>query len=109
MKVVALPEVRQYLKELIQVLFEQEYFSFEETAAKYVEDLFGDIKESLPVRSKRLAPAYFGRYGNNMYYCTFRKSKRTQWYVFFNIYSDNGELIYLVRYISNNHMVAQLL
>lgn len=108
-RVLVLPEVRQYLRELIEILFDHEYFGFEETAVKYVEDLFEDIKVLLPTRSKRLAPAYFSRYGKDMYYCTFKKSKRTQWYVFFNIYSENGELLYLIRYISNNHMVARLL
>jgi hypothetical protein len=44
-----------------------------------------------------------------MFYATFKKNKSTQWYVFFNIYADNGEAIYLVRYISNNHMIAQFL
>lgn len=40
-------------------------------------------------------------------YATFRKSRNTQWYVFFNIYRQNGETIYLIRYISNNHVNAQ--
>lgn len=31
MKVVALPEVREYLMELINILYEKEYFGFEET------------------------------------------------------------------------------
>ena len=39
MKIVALPEVRKYLKELIQILYEKEYFGFEAYAQKYVEDL----------------------------------------------------------------------
>lgn len=33
----------------------------------------------------------------------------TQWYVFFTKYQDNGETIYLVRYISNNHVIAKYL
>jgi len=33
-KVVALPEVRYYLKELIQILYEKDYFGFEESAIK---------------------------------------------------------------------------
>ena len=38
MKVIALPEVREYLMELIQILYKKEYFGFEENAQKYVED-----------------------------------------------------------------------
>lgn len=109
MKVLALPEVRQYFNELSQILYEKDYFSYPETSEKYVEDLFEDIKTTLPNRQKRYAPPYFERYGKRMYYAVFKKSKHTHWYVFFNIYDDNGELIYLVRYISNNHVSAQLL
>ena len=107
MRVLVLPEVRQYLSELIWVLFDNDYFGFLESAEDYVESLFEDIKTTLPNRQKRPAPPYFQRYGKNMFYATFRKSKHTQWYVFFNIYEKNGELTYVVRYISNNHVVAK--
>ena len=108
MKVLALPEVRLYLKEIAQTLYQEDYFGFEETAIKYVEDLFNDIKTTLPARHKMLAPPYFERYGNRMYYSIFRKNKTTQWYVFFTIYKDKeDEIVYLVRYISNNHVIAQ--
>ena len=107
MKIVTLPEVRKYLKELIQILYEKEYFGFEAYAQKYVEDLFHDILTNLPYKLKKPAPPYFKRYGTKMLYATFRKSRNTQWYVFFNIYRQNGETIYLIRYISNNHVDAQ--
>ena len=48
MKVIALPEVREYLMELIQILYKKEYFGFEENAQKYVEELIFDIKNNLP-------------------------------------------------------------
>jgi len=44
-----------------------------------------------------------------MFYSVFKKSNRTQWYVFFSLYADGGEVTYLVRYMSNNHMIAQFL
>lgn len=109
MKVVALPEVRLYLKELIQILYDKDYFSFEDSAIQYVEELLHDIQTSLPIRVKRPAPIYFNRYGNNMYYAIFKKNKQTQWYVFFNIYSEDDETIYLIRFISNNHVISQVL
>ena len=46
MKVIALPEVREYLMELINILYEKEYFGFEENAQKYVEELFFDISNN---------------------------------------------------------------
>lgn len=109
MKVLFLPEVRMYFQELQDILFEKEYFGFEESAVQYVRDLIFDIEASLPERLSKIAPPYFDRYGKGMKYATFRKNKHTQWYVFFNKYRENGEVIYLVRYISNNHMIAQYL
>jgi hypothetical protein len=109
MKVLFLPEVRQYFQELENVLFEKEYFGFEEFAVLYVRELILDIENSLPVRMSKKASAYFNKYGRDMYYCSFRKNKQTQWYVFFIKYKEDGETIYLVRYISNNHMIAKFL
>lgn len=109
MKIVALPEVGKYLKELIQILYEKEYFGFEAYAQKYVEDLFHDILTNLPYKLKKPAPPYFKRYGTKMLYATFRKNKTTQWYVFFSVYRKKGETIFVIRYISNNHMVSQYL
>jgi hypothetical protein len=111
MKVLALPEVRQYLYELSLILHEKGYFSYLDSSERYVEELFTDIKMTLPNRLRRHAPPYFERYGKDMYYAIFRKNKQTQWYVFFTIYESEGkeDIIYLVRYISNNHVIAQYL
>lgn len=109
MKVLFLPEVRMYFQELQNILFEKEYFGFEESAVQYVRDLIFDIEATLPERVSKIAPPYFNRYGKELRYASFRKNRNTQWYVFFNKYRENGEVIYLVRYISNNHMIAQYL
>lgn len=82
MKVLFLPEVRQYFKELEDILFEKEYFGFEDSAVQYVRELIFDIENSLPARMEKKAPPYFNRYGKNMCYASFRKNKATQWYVF---------------------------
>ena len=107
MKIIALPKVLQYLEDLKDILFEKEYFGFEDTAQKYVDDLFLDIKTTLPIKLKRPAPPFFDRYGKGMYYAVFPKNKRTSWYVFFRIYLENGQEIYQIRYIGNNHMISQ--
>lgn len=75
MKVIALPEVREYLMELIQILYKKEYFGFEENAQKYVEELIFDIKNNLPLKLNKPAPPYFDRYGKKMLYATFRKNR----------------------------------
>jgi hypothetical protein len=107
MKVLATPEVRLYLKELSRLLYEKDYFGYLDYAEKYVEELFSDIKNSLPIRPCRPAPPYFDKYGRDMWYATFRKNRRTVWYAFFSRYDDNGETVWLVRHIDNNHVVAQ--
>jgi len=111
MKVIALPEVQQYLKKLKKIFFEKEYFGFEDTAQKYVDELFNDIVTTLSIRPHRPAPKRFDKYGKNMKYAIFRagKNKRTTWYAFFKTYQEHGETIYLVCYIANNHSVAQYL
>ena len=81
MKVLFLPEVRQYLKELQEILFEKEYFGFEEAAVQYVRDLIFDIEETLPIRASKEAPAYFNRYGGGMRYAVFRNNRHTQRYI----------------------------
>ena len=79
------------------------------SAVQYVRDLIFAIEDTLPVRMHKAAPSYFDRYGRNMQYAVFRKNAHTQWYVFFNTYRVDDEAVFLVRYISNNHMIAQYL
>ena len=110
MNVWALPEVIEELENLMDILYENGYFSFEQASIDYIVDLFEDIKEKLPTRLKKKAPKYFENlYGKGLYYAVFPRSKRTQWYVFFRMYKKDGELHYQVRSISNNHTVAQFL
>ena len=109
MQVILLPEVLKYIEDLATILYEKEYFGFEETSLKYVLELYDDITTHLPEKQHNPAPEYFDKYGEDMEYASFKKNKRTTWYVFFEIYEDNGEIIYLVRYIANNHTVAQYL
>lgn len=108
-QVLALPEVRDYFSELIRVLYEKDYFSFESDAIAYVTDLFSDIEQNLPTKTRKPVPSYFERYGKDMFYTSFKKNKHTQWFVFFNIYTDSLLDIrtFLIRYVSNNHVIAR--
>jgi hypothetical protein len=109
MRVILLPEVLEYLENLAEILYEKGYLSFEETATKYVLELYDEIIATLPTRPSRPAPPYFDKLGKDMYYATFRKNRQTVWYVFFTRYDADGETVYLVRHIANNHTVAQYL
>ena len=108
MKVYTIPEVKLYFNDLITILYEKEYFGYEATAKKYVDELVDDILTNLPTKTKKTAPKHFtDRYGKGLYYTTFTKNKRTQWYAFFRIYQMDGEIYYQVRHIENNHTAAQ--
>jgi len=107
MRVIVTPEVYEFLENLVIILYEQGYFGLEENARKYVNELYDDITQTLPTRPKKPAPPYFDKYGDGMYYSVFKKNRRTSWYAFFRMYQKDGELYYQVRYIANNHTVAQ--
>ena len=107
MQVILLSKVLDYLEDLSIILYEKEYFSFEKTASKYVTKLYDQIVSTLPIRHHKPAPKYFDKYGKNMKYAAFKKNRRTTWYTFFKTYNKDGETYYLVRYIANNHTVAQ--
>ena len=109
MKVLILPEIRQYLKELSYILYEKGYFSFLDSSEEYVEELFISIKTTLPIRLHKPAPKHFDKYGKDLHYATFKKSNRTTWYAFFTKHRQNEDIVYLVRYISNNHVIGQFL
>ena len=109
MNVIILPKVLEYLDSLVFILFEKEYFGFLETSINYVDELIDEIKTTLPICLHKPAPKYFDKYGKGMKYAVFRKSRCTAWYAFFKKYEKDGETIYLVRYIANNHTIAQYL
>ena len=109
MKVLFLPKVQKYYDALEQILYEKGYFSFPESSKKYVKDLVDDIQANLPIKRHQPAPCHFDKHGKGMKYASFKKNKHTTWYVFFKTYEENGEEIYLVRYIANNHTAAQYL
>jgi len=107
MKVIALRNVVAYLEDLIQVLYKEEYFGYKEEARNYVKELYAEIEKTLPMHLHKPAPEYFEKYGKGMYYAVFKKNKRTSWYVFFRMYRKENEVIYQIRYIANNHIIAQ--
>jgi hypothetical protein len=109
MKVIILPKVLDYLNELVYILYEKHYFSFLNSSVNYVDELLEDIEKDLPAKRHKPAPKYFDKYGKGMKYAAFRKNKHTTWYAFFKTYEENGKTFYLVRYIANNHVIAQYL
>ncbi|MBQ6198317.1 MAG: hypothetical protein IJK44_03670 [Bacteroidales bacterium] len=106
MKVLFIPEVVDQFLELAEVLYDKGYLGFKDAAQKYSEQLFRDIHTNLPLKVKKGAPTYFERYGNDLLYSAFPRNKQTVWYVFYSVYEVNGETTYLVRHLTNNHVIS---
>ncbi len=109
MTITFLPEVRLYIAELSHILYYNNYFGSNDSAKKYVRELWADILADMPNLPKKTAPPSFNRFGMNMNYVSFRKNKHTCWYVFFDEYEVNGEIVFQIRHITNNHVIAQYL
>ncbi len=105
MSVIVLPEVQEYLDALVPLLYEKGYFSYEEGAKRYVYGMLDNIRMALPSCLHRPAPR---RFGKGMLFATFRKNRSTTWYAFFTRHKGaDGEMVYIVRHIANNHTVAK--
>lgn len=87
-----------YLNHLIEVLFNLQYFTFEESAQQYVSNIFDFIENELPYSSHRQTPKKLKNHGSK--YAIYQSNKRTTWYIFF----ENQDNRYLITYIMNNHM-----
>lgn len=109
MKVVFETEVVARFEDLSETLFLGEYFSSREAARYYFATLFIDISHRLPQKVRRLASMHFLSMGWGPYMALFRKSRATQWYVFFDLYKENGDDVLLVNHVANNHVVAKYL
>ena len=84
--------VRECLENLIQILFENDYFGFEESAQIYdfIEfDIINFPYKIFPEKLKHLGTKY----------AFYKANENTTWYIFFEI-NDNRILI---TYITNNH------
>jgi len=99
------PKVSGYLNHLIDILYENGYFGYRESAKEYVVDLRNKIELSLPLFTHRLPKYRRNIYGKHTKYIAIRKNRHTSYYVFFLQKADT----YIVTYIGNNHTDAQYL
>ncbi len=107
MKVIILPEVDDYFTDLVETLYQKEYFGFRASARRYVTELLDAIRDTLPNRLHKPAPRHFDPDGRGVWYTAFRRNYNTTWYAFFTKYNNGGEIVYLVHRIENNHTAAQ--
>ncbi|MDH6305569.1 hypothetical protein M2459_002038 [Parabacteroides sp. PF5-5] len=105
MKIIYHKQVVKYLNELVDVLYEQDYFGFKESAYDYVDWILDRVSKNIGTMPPKAAPEYFSKYGENLSYIRLKRNTQTTWYVFFNQEND----LFHIRYISNNHIIAQYL
>ena len=96
-------KVELYLDELMLLLFEEGYFGFPDSAKLYIDRLISFVEKYIGILPGKIAPDYFQRFGQNMKYIIYHANKNTSWYIF---YQERNN-IYLIRYITNNHVAAQ--
>jgi hypothetical protein len=82
------------LDELIDTLYEDEYFGFFESSLEYVQNLRNFI---FSIDTLKIKNTSINKYGN--FYCKYKHNNKTTWYVLFDKINDN----YLVNNITNNH------
>ncbi len=93
-KVIVKPEVIDYLTDLINILYIENYFSLFDISIKYVDEIIEFISTIPSTKYKTTKNYRFGKY-----YSSFKINKHTTWYVIFDVETD----IYLVQFITNNH------
>ncbi|MDR1950954.1 MAG: hypothetical protein LBP96_01845 [Bacteroidales bacterium] len=101
-------QVKFFVQDWAFVLFENEYFSFYETADKYVTNVVNSIYETIPHKFLWQSPQqdYFKLiYGEHIKYIKYRvPNGRTVWYVFFE-YSEEENAVLIV-HITNGQLDA---
>ena len=91
--------------ELIDELYQKEYFGFLDEAKEYVSEIEQYFKVEIPrlhqLGLNKKAMPYFKKYGENLFFAAHRKTKtRTTWYAFYEIFDDR---YFKVVHITNNH------
>jgi len=96
-KIIFKKEVLEYFDELFFILFEQEYFSFEDNAHKYIDKIIQFIYEDIATFPHQSSPKKLKHLGSK--YIFYKANSRTVWYIFF----VNKENKYLITGITNSH------
>jgi hypothetical protein len=102
-EIVFAKDAQIFLVNLLKILVEKGYYSFIDQADLYVFRMILYARKHIGILTEKDAPPYFNRYGSNLKYITYKANKTTSWYLFYQ-QRDN---IFLIRHITNNHVVAQ--
>lgn len=97
-KIEILPEVVDFLNNLVKILFHKEYFGFEESAQNYVQNIYDFIEFDLYNFPHKQASLTLQKLGSN--YVFYKSNERTTWYIFF----ERNQNRILITYITNNYI-----
>jgi len=91
--------------ELVDILYQKEYFGFLDEAKEYVSNIEQYFKVEIPKLHRlgltKKAMPYFERYGKDLYFVAYRRVKsRTTWYSFYEVLNDR---YFKIVHIINNH------
>lgn len=92
-----LEEVETYLNQLIDILFEKEYFGFKEDAQIYVAKIKWFIDDNISVYPPKKVPIELKEFGEK--YILYKACPQTTWYIFY----IQDEHRFLIKFITNNH------
>lgn len=93
-KIVLLLEVIFQLNKLVNILYDNEYFGFIESAFEYADNIYNFIFD---IPNKPYKKAYNNKLG--VYYSSYKANNNTTWYILFDV-SDNK---FIIQNIINNH------
>lgn len=96
-KIVFSAEVEIYLKNLIDILFDKNYFGFKEDARKYVHEIVKFIMHNDFKINVRETPKTFQKFGKK--FIQYKANHRTSWFIFY----DQKDNQFLINHIINNH------
>lgn len=90
-------DIENYLNDLIDILFYQDYFSYIENAETYVENLKDEIENYIDIKQHYNSPRNLIHFGKQ--FMVVSLNNRTSWYIFF----DRKDNRFLIQFITNNH------
>ena len=90
-------EFEDFINDLVDILYEQDYFGFEESAMNYGAKIYDFIFENIDLPITKNSPSKLQKFGKK--YLKYKANHQTTWYIFFNQKGNR----FLVNYITNNH------
>ena len=96
-KIIFSQKVLEYFDDLFLILFHQDYFSYEEIAQLYINNIVAFVYEYMVGFLHKSSPKELKHLGSN--YIFYKANSRTVWYLFF----ESKDEKYLITGIINSH------